>query len=99
MLVVRPNIRLRNVTMVQVYGPTTKAEEVTEMFYEGLERESKKIFKSDITMIIGDFKTEVWKPSIIGTVVSFLGLDEANSAGKRFFAEFCEDRELVLVST
>ncbi|CAF2370343.1 unnamed protein product [Rotaria sp. Silwood2] len=99
MMVVRLNARPKNITLVQVYAPTTTAEEeVTATFYEELERASKKIPKNDIMMMMGDFNAKVGKQNVIGPAVGPFGLGEANDAGDRF-REFCEEHELILVNT
>ena len=44
-----------NITVIQVYAPTSNAEEAEiEMFYEGLQDLLELIFKKYVLFIIGD---------------------------------------------
>ena len=99
MMVVILNARPKNITLVQAYAPTATAEEeISETFYEELERVTKKIPQGDITMMMGDFNAKVGRQHITGPAVGPYGLGEANDAGERF-REFCEEQELVLFNT
>ena len=71
-----------NITVIQVYAPTTNAEEdEVEWFYEDLQdlleitpKERKKE-KKDVLFIIGDWKAKVESQDILGvTGKSGLGL-------------------------
>ena len=49
-----------NITVIQVYAPTSNAEEVeVEQFYEDLQDLLKLIPKKDVPFIIGDWKAKV----------------------------------------
>ena len=49
-----------NITVIQVYAPTSKAEEAeVERFYEDLQDLLKLTFKKDILFIIGDWNAKV----------------------------------------
>ena len=49
-----------NITVIQVYAPTSNAEEAeVEQFYEDLQDLLERTPKKDILFIIGDWKTKV----------------------------------------
>ena len=49
-----------NITVIQVYAPTSKAEEAeVERFYKDLQDLLKLTFKKDILFIIGDWNAKV----------------------------------------
>ena len=52
-----------NITVIQVYAPTSKAEEAeVEQFYEDLQDLLELTFKKDILFIIGDWNAKVGNP-------------------------------------
>ena len=52
-----------NITVIQVYAPTSKAEEAeVEQFYEDLQDLLELTFKKDIHFIIGDWNAKVGNP-------------------------------------
>ena len=66
-----------NITAIQVYAPTTKAEEAeVEWFYEDLEL----TLKEDVLFIIGDWNEKVGSQEIPGVTGKF-GLGVQNEAG------------------
>ena len=48
-----------NITVIQVYAPTSNAEE-TERFYEDLQDLLELTHKKDVLFIIGDWNAKVW---------------------------------------
>ena len=84
-----------NITVIQVYAPTSNTEEAeTERFYEDLqdlELTPKKDF------IIGDWNAKVGSQEIPGVTDTF-GLGVQNEAGKRL-TEFCQEITLVIANT
>ena len=55
-LVVRLKAKPRNITMIQVYGPTTAAmDEEMERFYQDLYQAVKQVPKGDMLLVMGDF--------------------------------------------
>ena len=70
-----------NITVIQVYAPTTNAEEA-ELFYEDLQDFLELIPKRDVLFIIGDWNTEVGSQEIPGITGKF-GLGVQNEAGQR----------------
>ena len=52
-----------SITVIQVYAPTSKAEEAeVEWFYEDLQDLLELAFKKDIFFIIGDWNAKVGNP-------------------------------------
>ena len=52
--------KLLNITVIQVYAPTSNAEEAeVERFYEGLQDLIELIPKKDVLFIIGDWNAKV----------------------------------------
>ena len=59
-LVVRLKAKPRNITLIQVYGPTTAAtDEEMERFYQDLSQAVKQVFKGDMLLVMGDFNAKV----------------------------------------
>ena len=74
--------------VIQVYAPTTKAEEAdTEWFYEDLQDLLELIPKKDVVFIIGDWNAKVWSQETPGVTGKF-GLGVKNEAGQRLI-EYC----------
>ena len=49
-----------NITVIQVYAPTSKAEEIEdELFYEDLQDLSELTPKKDVLFILGDWNAKV----------------------------------------
>ena len=72
-----------NITVIQVYAPTSNAEEVeVEWFFEDLQDLLELTPKKDILFIIGDWKAKVESQEIPG-VTSKFGLGVQNEAGQR----------------
>ena len=77
-----------NITLIQVYAPTSNAEEdEVEWFYEDLQ---------DL-FIIGDWNAKVGSQETPGVTGKF-GLGMPNEAGQRLTA-FCQENALVIVNT
>ena len=89
-----------NITVIQVYAPTTNAEEAeVERFFEDLqdllELTPKK--KKDVLFIIGDWNAKVGSQEI-PRVTRKLGLGIQNEAGQRLI-EFCQENTLFIANT
>ena len=85
-----------NITVIQVYAPTSNAEEAeVEWFYEEdlLELTPKK----DVLFIIGDWNAKVGSQETPGVTGKF-GLGLRNEAGQRII-EFCQENALVIANT
>ena len=86
-----------NITVIQVYAPTTNTEEAEiEWFYEDLQDLLELRSKKDVHFIIGDWNTKVGSQEIPGVTGKF-GLGVQNEAGQRL-TEFCQDNALVIAN-
>ena len=87
-----------NITVIQVYAPTSNAKEAeVERFYEDLQDLLELIPKKDVVFIIGDWNAKVGSqetPRVTGT----FGLGIRNEAGQRLI-EFCQENALVIINT
>ena len=72
-----------NITINQVYAPTTSAKEAeVEQFYEDLEDLLELTLKKDVLFISGDWNTKLESQEIPGVTGKF-GLEEQIEAGQR----------------
>ena len=86
------------ITVIQVYAPTTNAEEAeVEWFYDDLQDFLELTSKKDVLFIIGDWNAKVGSQEIPGVTGKF-GLGAQNVAGQRL-SEFCQENALVLANT
>ena len=77
-----------NTTIVQVYAPTTNAEEAeVEWFCEDLQDLIEQTSPKDVLFIIGDWNAKVGSQEIPGVTGKF-GLGVQNEAGQKL-TEFC----------
>ena len=84
-----------NVTVIQVYVPTSNAEEAeVEWFYE---RPFRTNTQKNAPFIIGDWNAKVGKQETPGVTGKF-GLGVQNKAGQRLI-EFCQENALVIANT
>ena len=83
------------ITVIQVYAPTSNAEEAeVERFYEDLQDLLELTPKRDLLFIIGNWNAKVGSQQIPGVTGKFdLGVE--NEAGKRL-TEFCQENALVI---
>ena len=87
-----------NITVIQVYAPTSNAEEAkVEWFYEDLQDFLELTPKKDVLFIIGDWNAKVGSQETPGVTGKF-GLGVWNEAGKRLI-EFCQENSLVIANT
>ena len=87
-----------NITVVQVYAPTSNAEEAeVERFYEDLQDLLELTPKKDVLFIIGDRNAEVGSQETPGVTGKF-GLGMRNEAGQRLI-DFCQENALVITNT
>ena len=87
-----------NTTVIQVYAPTTNAEEVQlEWLYKELPDFLKLTPKKDVLFILGDGSTNVGSEEIPRVTGKF-GLEVQNAAGQRL-TEFCQENTLVIANT
>ena len=72
-----------NITVIQVYAPTTNAEEAeAEQFYEDLQGLLELTPQKDVLFIIGDWNVKIGSQEILGVTGKF-GLGVQNEAGQR----------------
>ena len=87
-----------NITVIQIYAPTSNAEEVeVEWFYEDLQDLLELKPKKDILFIIGDWNAKVGTQEIPGVTGKFC-LEVQNEAGQRL-TEFSQENALVIANT
>ena len=87
-----------NITVIQVYAPTSNTEEAeVEQFYEDLQDLLALTPKKDILFIIGDWNAKVGSQETPGVTGKF-GLGVQNEARQRLI-EFCQENALVIVNT
>ena len=87
-----------NITVIQVYAPTSNAEGAeVERFYEDLQDLLELTPKKDVLFIIGDWNAKVGSQETPG-VTGKLGLGIRNEAGERLI-EFCQENALVIANT
>ena len=71
-----------NITVIQVYAPTSSAEEAeVEWFYEDLQDFLELTPQKDVLFIIGDWDAKVGSPELPGVTGKF-GLGVQNKQGK-----------------
>ena len=87
-----------NITVVQVYALTSKAEEAeVEQFYEHLQDFLEPIPNKDVLFITRDQNAQVGSQEIYRVTGKF-GLGVQNEAGQRLI-EFCQENALVIENT
>ena len=83
-----------HITVIQVYAPTSNAEEAeVEDLQDLLEPTPKK----DVLFIIGDWNAKVGSQETPGVTGKF-GLGICNKAGQRLI-EFCQENAVVIANT
>ena len=96
MISVRFQGKTFNIMIIQVYAPTSNAEEA-EQFYEDLQDLLEPTAKKDVLYIIGDWNAKVGSQETPGVTGKF-GLGIQNEAGQRLI-EFCQENALVIANT
>ena len=76
-----------NITVIQVYAPTSNTEAEVEWFYEDLQDLLELTPKKDVLFIIGDWNAKVGSQEIPGVTGKF-DLVMWNGAGQMLI-EFC----------
>ena len=85
-----------NITVIQVYAPTSDAEEAeVEQFYEDLQDLLELTPKKDVLFIIGDWNAKVGSQETPGVTGKF-SLGVRNEAGQRLIIELCQETALVI---
>ena len=87
-----------NITVIQVYAPTSNAEETeVERFYEDLQDLLELTPPKDVFFIIGDWNAKVGSQEIPGVTGKF-NLGVQNEAGQKL-TDFCQENTLVIENT
>ena len=87
-----------NITVIQVYAPTSNAEEAeVEQCYVDLQDLLELTPKKDVLFIIGDWNAKVGSQETSGVMGKF-GIGVQNEAGQRI-TEFCQENALVIANT
>ena len=87
-----------NIMVIQVYAPTSNAEEAeVEQFYEDLQDLLELTPQKDVLFITGDWNAKVGNQETPGVTGKF-GLGVRNEAGQRVI-EFCQENTLVIANT
>ena len=87
-----------NITVIQVYAPTSTAEEAeVEWFYEHLQDLLELTPQKDVLFIRGDWNAKVGSQETPGVTGNF-GLGVWNEAGQKLI-EFCQENALVTANT
>ena len=87
-----------NITVIQVYAPTSNAEETeVEEFYEDIQDLLELTPQKDVLFIIGDWNAKVGSQETPGVTGKF-GLGLQNEAGQRLI-EFCQENTLIIANT
>ena len=85
-----------NITVIQVYAPTSNAEEA-EQTYENLQDLLELTPQNDVLFIKGDRNAKVGSQEIPEVTGKF-GLEVQNEARERLI-EFCQENTLVIANT
>ena len=87
-----------NITVIQVYAPTSNAEEAeVERLYEDLQDLLELTPKKDVLFIIEGWNAKVGSQETPGVTGKF-GLGVQNEAGQKL-VEFCQKNTLVIANT
>ena len=85
-----------NITVIQVYAPSSNAEEA-EQFYEDLQDFLELTPKKDVLLMKGDWNVKVGSQET-SEVTGTFDLGIWNEAGQRLI-EFCHENTLVIANT
>ena len=87
-----------DITVFQVYAPTSNTEEAeVEQFYEDLQDLLELTAKKDVLLIIGDWNAKVGSQETQGVTGKF-GHGIRNEAGQKLI-EFCQENTRVIANT
>ena len=87
-----------NIMVIQVYAPTSNAEEAeVEQFYEDLQYLLELTPPKDVLFIVMDWNAKAGSQEIPGVTGKF-GLGVQNEARERL-VEFCQENTLVIANT
>ena len=88
-----------NITVVQVYAPTsTASEEVMEDFYGQLQDTLDRIPSKDMLLVIGDWNAKIGHCHTKSKIIGNFGLGERNERGDRL-EDFCQANDMIVGNT
>ena len=89
-----------NITVIQVYAPTSNVEETeVEWFYEDLQDLLELTTKKDVLFVIGDWNAKVGCQETPEVTEANLALEYGMKQGKQRLIEFCQEKALVITNT
>ena len=98
MISIRLQGKPTNLTIIQVYAPTTEAEEaIIDDFYMDLQQIPDDVPKKDASLLIGDWNAKVGETAVPG-VVGNIGLGKRNEAGGRLI-DFYQENRMIITNT
>ena len=98
MISVRLQGKPLNITVIQLYAPTSNIEEAeAKQFYEDLQDLLELTPPKDVLFIIGHWNAKVVGQETLGVRRKF-GLGMRNEVGQRLI-EFCQENALVIANT
>jgi len=100
-LVVQLSAKPRNITLIQLYGPTTAAtDQEMRWFYQYLSQAVEQLPKRDMLLVMGDFNAKVGRrePCAMSSTVGLYGLGETNEAAEQL-EDSCLEHEMALINT
>ena len=87
-----------NITVIQVYAPTSNAEEAkVKQFNEDLQDLLELTLKKDVLFITGDWNAKVGSQEMPGLMGKF-GIREQSEAGQRL-TQFSQQNALIIANT
>ena len=87
-----------NITVIQVYAPSSNAAKAEiECFYEGLQDLLELTPEIDVLFVIGNWNTKVGSQELPAVTGKF-GLGVRNEAAQRLI-EFCQENAQLIAST
>ena len=86
-----------NITVIQVYAPTSNTEADVERFYEDLQDLLELTPKKDVLFIIEDWNSKVESKETPGETGKF-SLGMQSEAGQRLI-EFCQENTLIIANS
>ena len=95
MFLIRFQSKPFNITVIQVYAPTSNAE--VEWFYEDLQDLLELTPKKDVLFIIGDWNAKAGNQET-PVVTGKFGLGVQNEAEQRLI-EFCQENTMVIANS
>jgi len=98
-MTIRLNAKPVNITLCQVYAPTSVADEVEiETFYETLQDIMDSAPSQDMKIVMGDFNAKVRSDVQLKSIIGEHGLGECNERGMKLI-DFCASNGLTVANS